>query len=147
MELHFVVNPIAKNGYAYYIWSKIKIYLTEQNIPFQYYITKNQGDAERYVADMLQRTKKKIFLVAVGGDGTVHEVVNGSHSFENAIIGCIPAGSGNDFSRGLLLPKSPKKALQLILNKMKKNLPIKHIDLGKYGTNIQKLVFVNNLGC
>lgn len=147
MELHFIINPIAKNGYSLHIWSKIKKYLQEHQIPFRYRITEGPGDAQTYTEKVLQKTTNPVFLIAVGGDGTVHEVVNGSYSFKNGIVGCIPAGSGNDFSRGLSLPKSPKKALQYLLHLIKKQRSIGRIDIGKYGTNLKNGVFVNNLGC
>ncbi|MFB7640276.1 diacylglycerol kinase family protein [Peribacillus butanolivorans] len=39
-------------------------------------------------------------MIAVGGDGTLHELVNGAAEFPHAIIGSLAAGSGNDYVRG-----------------------------------------------
>lgn len=50
-------------------------------------------------------------IVAIGGDGTVHEVVNGlmrTPSDRRPILGVIPVGSGNDFSANLGLPPDPE---------------------------------------
>ena len=44
-------------------------------------------------------------LVVIGGDGTLHQVVSSpSRIRKNIPLGYIPAGSGNDFARGMRLP-------------------------------------------
>jgi YegS/Rv2252/BmrU family lipid kinase len=58
-------------------------------------------------------------VVAMGGDGTAHEVVNGLMqvpSERRPALGIIPVGSGNDFSRTLGIPADPVKALELALD-------------------------------
>ena len=40
-----------------------------------------------------------VTLFAAGGDGTFNEVLTGAYGYPNAAMGCIPAGSGNDFLR------------------------------------------------
>ena len=40
---------------------------------------------------------EEVRLYACGGDGTLHEVVNGAAGYENAAVTCIPVGTGNDF--------------------------------------------------
>jgi len=49
-------------------------------------------------------------IVAVGGDGTLREVVNGI-DFDRHIFGVIPAGTGNGFRRSLLIPGDVETAL------------------------------------
>ncbi len=55
------------------------------------------------------------FVVAMGGDGTVHEVVNGLVDPEtgtranDVILGLVPAGSGSDFARTFGLDRSPEQ--------------------------------------
>ena len=66
-------------------------------------------------------------IVAVGGDGTVHETVNGMLGGKAALT-AIPLGSGNDFIKMLNLPKNIPGILEVIRrNKRKK------IDVGKVG--------------
>ncbi len=58
-------------------------------------------------------------VVALGGDGTVHEVVNGLMQVPAAqrpLLGVVPVGSGNDFAHALNLPSRPDHALALALN-------------------------------
>lgn len=42
-------------------------------------------------------TGEEVRLYACGGDGTLHEVINGAAGFDNAAVTCIPVGTGNDF--------------------------------------------------
>lgn len=147
MELHFIINPVAKNGYSIKIWSKIEKVLQKHQFSYHSYFTEGPGDAVRYVDKTLTNAAETVFLIAVGGDGTIHEVVNGAYSFKNGIVGYIPAGSGNDFSRGFLIPRNPKKALQFILNGIAEKRRVAIADVGQFATNTAKGVFVNNLGC
>ena len=58
-------------------------------------------------------------IVAVGGDGTVHGVVNGIMSIEAPLrpsLGILPTGNGNDFAHAAHIPTDIKKALELVLN-------------------------------
>ncbi len=53
-------------------------------------------------------------VVAVGGDGTVHEVVNGlmqAPAGKRPILGVVPVGSGNDFAHSVHVPMKPDHAL------------------------------------
>lgn len=57
------------------------------------------------------------FVVAVGGDGTVHEVVNGLIADDKAIasdavVGVVAAGTGSDFIKTFGLPASPRDAVR-----------------------------------
>jgi diacylglycerol kinase family enzyme len=54
-------------------------------------------------------------LVAVGGDGTVHEIVNGAGG-SNVPVGIIPAGSANDLAARLGIPAIPEDACDVILS-------------------------------
>lgn len=71
------------------------------------------------------------YLIAIGGDGTTNEVINGFlQSDENkrkeTIVGLIPFGSGNDFSRSVNLKSSVKYIHKLIIENK-----IKPIDIGE----------------
>lgn len=56
-------------------------------------------------------------VVAMGGDGTLNEVVNGLDNFENITFGLIPCGTGNDFANHVGLPTDVEKAVDLILDR------------------------------
>ncbi len=70
-------------------------------------------------------------LVAMGGDGTVHEVVNGLMHLppeKRPIMGIIPVGSGNDLAGSLNIPSDPAKALKLALDGSVGEVDIAHIE-------------------
>lgn len=53
-------------------------------------------------------------VIAIGGDGTVHEVINGLMQVPEAvrpILGVVPVGSGNDFAHAIGVPLSADRAL------------------------------------
>ena len=56
-----------------------------------------------------------MYLIVVGGDGTLNEVLNGMHDFEKIRFGYIPTGSGNDFARGMKINGTPTENLERIL--------------------------------
>jgi diacylglycerol kinase (ATP) len=58
-------------------------------------------------------------VIAVGGDGTVHEIVNGLMQLpedKRPMLGVVPVGSGNDFAYAMGLPTDPVEALKLALS-------------------------------
>lgn len=67
-------------------------------------------------------------VVAAGGDGTVHEVVNGlvSGGQTDTVLGVIPIGSGNDFAFGLDIPTDLEGAVERLFNGR-----IRVVDLGR----------------
>ena len=56
-------------------------------------------------------------IVAVGGDGTIADVVQGvikARKEEEVIVGILPLGSGNAFRKSLRIPKNVRKAVRII---------------------------------
>ncbi|HET6568149.1 MAG TPA: diacylglycerol kinase family protein [Rhodothermales bacterium] len=74
-----------------------------------------EGDARRIAAEAVRQGID--LIVAAGGDGTVHEVVNGimDAAPKRAKMGLIPMGTGNDLARTLAIPNDPRDALALLL--------------------------------
>ncbi|OAJ74963.1 lipid kinase [Brevibacillus sp. SKDU10] len=75
--------------------------------------TKGEGDATKEAARAVSRQFD--LVIAAGGDGTIYEVINGMAEKKNRPkLGIIPAGTTNDFARALGIPRSLKKASQII---------------------------------
>ncbi len=138
----FIINPQAKSQESKKIWGKIEKELIDMKHPYQAFFTEYAGHAEELTRQILTKTKMECVICAVGGDGTLHEVVNGAVSFPQAIIANIPAGSGNDYARGLQKTKNASQALETILE----NVDYRLIDYGVYQNGTSKRTFINSLG-
>jgi diacylglycerol kinase (ATP) len=110
-----IVNPIAGNGRAHNLAPKIEAWLAQRGMNARLMETRERGHAERLAAAAGGLGHDRV--VAVGGDGTIQEVVNGVLADgqlspdQRLSIGLVPAGSGNDLVRDLALPIDPIGAL------------------------------------
>lgn len=111
---HFIVNPNARSGLGKKVWNELEAVLKKERIQYKAYFTKYQKHATIITREITSGDDEQT-VVALGGDGTVNEVVNGIVNVEKTILGYIPIGSSNDFARGLELPTEPLDALNTIL--------------------------------
>lgn len=95
MKYIFIVNPESAKGNAMKIIGNIEKVCKQEHIEYEVCYTLAQGDATR-LAQSYKDDENIIY--AVGGDGTLSEVLNGVIGTKNK-IGIIPAGSCNDFYR------------------------------------------------
>lgn len=125
---HFIVNVHGSSGKAFLKWNKIRALLKTKKIEFKVHVPQRVGHAMQIAKEVSSLNESDIKIVVVGGDGTINEVLNGITDFSRVKMGLIPTGSGNDFTRGMKLPRhNPKKALNIILN----SKGDKKIDLGR----------------
>lgn len=100
MEYLFVINPVAgKISRREELEEKIRSLGTECKVTVK--VTTKPGEATEIVRRHLENTSEFTRVFACGGDGTANEVLTGMVGFENAAMGVIPTGSGNDFVRSL----------------------------------------------
>jgi len=96
-----IVNPVAKHGETGTLIPVIERLL--QNIPHDTVLTDHIGHATELAASADDYDT----IVAVGGDGTVHEVLNGimtRPAETRPVLGVLPTGSGNDTRRTVGVP-------------------------------------------
>ena len=115
-----IANPIAGNGKFSKRWDKIKKALKTNNIPFSFAFTKHSKHEVELVQIAIQQGFRKI--ISVGGDGTLHNVVNGIMTqrytkTSNITVAVIPIGTGNDWVKTYNIPKNIEKAVDLIQQK------------------------------
>lgn len=115
MDLYFIVNPKARSGSGAAVWQMIEPELIRRKVPYQCFRTVKRKQAGEFAGNITGDGKEHT-LVVLGGDGTINEVLNGIRHPEKTLLGYIPAGSGNDFARGLDLERDPLKALDRILD-------------------------------
>ena len=81
-----------------------------------FYETQRAGHAKE-IAARLTAGGTFAHIVAMGGDGTLHKVLNSFENFENNCLALIPLGTGNDFAAAAGIPRNVKKAAKLIATK------------------------------
>jgi diacylglycerol kinase (ATP) len=128
-RLRLIVNPLSGSGKVAATLPEISRALDAKGLDHDIVETDAGGSATRLAREALESGCE--FLVAVGGDGTVHEVVNGMFADDEpvsprAVLGVIPAGSGCDFARTFGLNLSPQ-----LLAKHFASETIQPIDVGK----------------
>jgi YegS/Rv2252/BmrU family lipid kinase len=111
-----IVNPASANGRTGKEWPKIHRLLLENNIKVDFAITHYPGEATLLTGQALRNYNR---ILAVGGDGTVNEVVNGF--FENkypinpeASLAILSHGTGGDFLRTINLKRGFAPFLETI---------------------------------
>jgi len=115
--LDFIINPFAggKNGKKMKkVIDLLKARLLERNQEGVFHYTERPHHATELTKSLIEGGATTI--VVVGGDGSLHEVINGFSNFDKTAMGIIPCGTGNDFASALNLPFDPVKALDLILD-------------------------------
>lgn len=106
----FIVNPAAGGGRAQRFWRRLLARAAPADVCF----TEGPGHGEALALAACSEGRTE--LIAVGGDGTLSEVINGcmrwaANGIAAPAVGVIPCGTGNDFARGLGLPLAPAAAL------------------------------------
>lgn len=131
MSVAFIVNPTSGKGIA--TFNRFKPKLT---IPYRTYITGYQGHATKIVKYLVKEEKVTLVIV-VGGDGTIHEVLNGL-DHEKMTLGVIKNGSGNDFSRYFKTFQKPEE-IEHFMRQPKRTpvdmLKVKHGSFNRYMIN------------
>jgi diacylglycerol kinase (ATP) len=114
----FVVNPAARGGAGGKLWPALGAEARKLGLGDEHVLTEGPGHATTLVRDALSRGVQRI--VAVGGDGTSNEVLNGFFAEDGtalgdgAALGLLAIGTGRDTIRTYGIPKKPKRALQVL---------------------------------
>jgi diacylglycerol kinase (ATP) len=144
-QFYFIINPKARNGYSLRVWGKVETKLMDDKIPYLAYFTEYHGHAIQLAAQIAEGNNEQKVIIAVGGDGTISEVMNGIAKYNNITLGFVPGGSGNDFARGFQIPSNPEEALKVILRLMNEEVP--SIDIGRITMkDHSEHYFINNMG-
>lgn len=122
MKYLIILNPEAGKGRGKKLINDFKS-LTDNSINYELILAEKQGDAKQIASE---HSEISDIIIAVGGDGTAHEVLNGLGTDSKAIMGVLPIGSGNDFARSLHLNGTLEHNFDILFNKPK----IKSIDSG-----------------
>ncbi len=150
-DVLFIVNPASGAGRAAREWSAIESWLPSTGLRYDAVLTTRPLEAtvlaERAVRQSLP------LVVAVGGDGTLNEVVNGFfHNGApiptNTRLGMLPLGTGGDFRRTLKIPLDPRAAVQVLLSGIARRLDAGFVSYQKPdgGTGVRHFINIADAG-
>lgn len=113
-----VVNPNAGGGKVASEWPVLSNMLKDRGLDFEEVFTTHRYHAVELVIYALKRGFRKI--ISVGGDGTLHEIVNGLFyqqevPVKDVTVAVLPAGSANDWTRMYCIPRDYDKAVDTIM--------------------------------
>lgn len=105
-----ILNPMANRGKMGFYRALIRERVEGEQV--EYVETTRRGEAQECAREAAREGRA---IVVVGGDGTVHEVVNGVLGAGRVVpLGIVGAGSGNDYAWNTLrLPRDPAAAIEI----------------------------------
>ena len=132
MNVFLILNPGSKSGSSKQKFDKIFSMLSNAGIPYEYKITEKLEDA--YTFSVEANSLNFDAIVAVGGDGTINNVINGFYKPDGsrnsgATFGVIYTGTSPDFCKSYAIPLNLEKAVQNIINAKKRSIRIGRIEL------------------
>jgi diacylglycerol kinase (ATP) len=112
-----IINPAAGNGNFNKYWSEIQQGLKTNAITYEYAKTEYSSHEKIIAQQAINKGYKKI--ISVGGDGTLHHIINGimtqnTINSKEIIVAVIPLGTGNDWIKTYSIPKNIKASINLI---------------------------------
>lgn len=138
MAMLVIVNPMAGGGKAQRLLPELQSLFSDPYMSAEIRISEYHRHAVKLAEDGIAEGFRQI--VSVGGDGTLHEIVNGimnSGKSAEVLLGVVPVGGGNDFCRSLGMTYDLKQNLEIL-----KQGKVRQLDLGK----VQNSYFVNSMG-
>jgi diacylglycerol kinase (ATP) len=124
------LNPIAGRGRAKRRLPRVLELLETAGVHVEVHQSTAAGDLENQVREAVQSGASQ--LVVAGGDGSVHEAVNGIMAANGgAALGVIPVGTGNDFAKAAGIPLDWEAATTLLARRVADGAHPRSIDLGR----------------
>ncbi|HZQ49460.1 MAG TPA: diacylglycerol kinase family protein [Candidatus Dormibacteraeota bacterium] len=142
----FIVNPASGGGKAGREWATIESWLPSTGLRFEVARTTGPLDAMEIARAAVRQSRPVV--VAVGGDGTLNEVVNGF--FHNGApipttsrMAMVPIGTGGDFRRTLQIPLDHRAAIDVITKGVPRRLDVGAVTFQANDGTTQTRHFIN----
>ena len=148
-EIAFVVNPASASGKTGAKWPDILKRIEKTLKNYKVLMTEKPLQATTLARQAL--TEGSTLIVVVGGDGTLSEVINAFFEnkvniFPEAMLGCIPCGTGGDFRRSLQWDSDVDAAIQRLERRTVKVIDIGHVSFKENGA-AREQYFINISSC
>lgn len=108
-----IVNPTGGKGKSLKALKQVEEILRANGVEYKVHNTERPGHATEIAAELSRNPDTKI--IAMGGDGSFNEILNGITDFNNVTLGIVACGTGNDFIRASGHPRKIKDAVDVIL--------------------------------
>jgi YegS/Rv2252/BmrU family lipid kinase len=140
-----IINPISGNGKSKKKWPEIKKQLEISGFDFEFAFTKYSKHSSILLNAAIEKGVTNI--ICIGGDGTLHNIVNGIMNQKilpthKITVGMIPIGTGNDWVKTHNISKNVVKAIRTI---EKGNISTQDVGKIAFTNNKNQFVFFNNL--
>lgn len=139
----FILNPSAGYGMRRRLNTKIEQRIRAGFPEAEIIIARYAGHATQLAAE--QKHDRDRTVVAVGGDGTVHEVANGLIG-GSASLGMAPVGSGNDYARMFALSGRIDRALEQLRHGRERAVDVGRAAIEAENGSETERYFVNGMG-
>ncbi len=141
-----IVNPAAGANSTLRKWPGIQSLLKQTGLSFDYQFTESPGHGIEIAKAAASDGYR--YLVAVGGDGTIHEVANGILQTSNAketSLGIICTGTGSDLSRTIGISRDYSHTCASLINPRQVIIDVGSVEYRKNGQPLQRY-FINYAG-
>lgn len=140
-RLPVFINPTAGRGRTGRRVPRIEELLSQAGLIPEFYKSIAVGNLEQQVRECVNNGAD--IVVIAGGDGSIHEAVNGiMRAHREASIGIIPSGTGNDFAKAADIPLDWETATTLLADRIASNSSPRPVDVGRLNARY----FANGVG-
>jgi diacylglycerol kinase (ATP) len=130
LPIPLFVNPTAARGRTGRNISSLSNLLYANEIDHDIIESRSRGDIESQVRRQINDGAESV--IVAGGDGTIHEAVNGMLQADlAAALGVIPMGTGNDFAKACTMPPHWEDAAVLLADRIRSHAPNHQVDVGQ----------------
>ena len=140
-----VVNPTSQSGRLGKQWSSLSQRL-RRHFAFDHVFTDAPGDATRLTTQALRSGAHRV--IAIGGDGTINEVVNGFFDdgkpiASQAALGVIPFGTGGDFRKSMQLSTNIDRAAEVLAQDKQRTIDVGRVEFHTRDGEQAARMFIN----
>jgi YegS/Rv2252/BmrU family lipid kinase len=146
-KMHIIINPASAGGKTRLRQSEILNILTKKlGNHYSLYLTRKPLDASASTTEALRNGCE--LIIAIGGDGTIQEVVNGFFSTGRPVnpdcqLGIISSGTGHGFAQSLGLPKGIADQIDVIGSGLTRRVDVGNVSYQNEKREIAHRYFIN----
>ncbi len=141
-----VVNPQSKRGLLGRRWADLSSVIRRHYGPFEQAMTSRPGEATEITRQALESGTERV--IAVGGDGTLNEVVGGFFRDSeplspDAELGLLPFGTGGDFRKTCGMPKELEAACEILARGRTRDIDAGKLSFVEPESGRRERIFIN----